>query len=168
MVTPTAAKNLKSLAAVIFHSFVWKYNRHCPIIDQPDEAVTQRAKIQARTQVLKCDDNLDVSSIPLRDKNFRGEDELLYGMPNREEFSGYFWELELKAKIDDKVEIFLENMYLQCQFRVDLNRVGDVKKSVAEMIYISQVMSKDPAHLEYSRKLMKRAEFLAEQYHLKS
>jgi hypothetical protein len=121
-------------------------------------------KIQPKEGQLRIRDDLEPNSLTPRQRVFTDEEDVLYGMFTRDDIAIYFKSFDHMRTISDKINVFLENMYSNCVYMAQKERLALAKEKISDMVYIAMVMKGE--HREYAQKLSNEADRLAEKYHI--
>ena len=105
-------------------------------------------KIQPKDGVLTVDAEVDPGSMA---KVFQDEEDILLGMFTREDISIYFKNFHHMRTISDKIEVFLDNMYNNCIYTAQKERLTRVTENISDLVIISKYMKNEWP--EYSERL---------------
>lgn len=89
-------------------------------------------KIQPKEGQLRIRDDLEPNSLTPRQRVFTDEEDVLYGMVTRDDIAIYFKSFEHMRMISGKINVFLENMYSNCVYMAQKERLALAKEKISD------------------------------------
>jgi hypothetical protein len=89
-------------------------------------------KIQPKEGQLRIRDDLEPNSLTPMQRVFTDEEDVLYGMFTRDDIAIYFKSFDHMRTISDKINVFLQNMYSNCLYMAQKERLALAKEKISD------------------------------------
>ena len=140
-VTEQGRKNLRAIGAVIYNKFAWQYKALCEPVERDLNFNYIFDPIIPMQTFMAADDNLELSEIEGKYKNFDDEEDIIQSVPTKVMINGFYSKFENQLNLNKKMQAILDNLYMDALWQKKSEEVDKVKQYCEETLYICQVLN---------------------------